>query len=123
MNEYNLSEQKYAQEIGITLQKSITDAKAPSNLEDKIHGAWMGRIIGCMLGKTVEGIRSDELIPFLKETGNYPLHRYIYRTDLTDEITNKYKFNFTKSVYADEISGMPVDDDTNYILLFSALAH
>ena len=46
-------------------------------LENKIHGAWMGRVCGCLLGKTIEGIRTDELIPFLKETGNYPMHRYI----------------------------------------------
>ena len=48
-------------------------------LEDKIHGAWLGRICGCMLGKTVEGIRTSELVPFLKETNNYPMYRYIYR--------------------------------------------
>ena len=36
-------------------------------LENKIHGAWMGRVCGCLLGKTVEGIRTDELILFLKE--------------------------------------------------------
>jgi ADP-ribosylglycohydrolase len=89
----------------------------PDTLFDKIHGAWVGRIVGCMLGKTVEGIRTNELIPFLKETGNFPLHRYIYRSDLTDEICDKYKFSFRHTVYADEIDGMPVDDDTNYVIL------
>ncbi|MBR3894442.1 MAG: ADP-ribosylglycohydrolase family protein [Clostridia bacterium] len=86
-------------------------------LEDKLHGAWMGRVCGCMLGKTVEGIRTNELIPFLKETGNYPMHRYIYRSDLTDEIIEKYKFGFSGRCYADKIDGMPVDDDTNYVVL------
>lgn len=89
----------------------------PDTLFDKIHGAWVGRIVGCMLGKTVEGIRTNELIPFLKETGNFPLHRYIYRSDLTDEICDKYNFSFRHTVYADEIDGMPVDDDTNYVIL------
>ena len=89
----------------------------PDTLFDKIHGAWVGRIVGCMLGKTVEGIRTNELIPFLKETGNFPFHRYIYRSDLTDEICDKYKFSFRHTVYADEIDGMPVDDDTNYVIL------
>lgn len=72
---------------------------------------------GCMLGKTVEGIRTDELVPFLKETGNYPMHRYIYRSDLSDEICAKYRFGFAGRCYADEIDGMPVDDDTNYVVL------
>ena len=70
-----------------------------------------------MLGKTVEGIRTDELVPFLKETDNYPMHRYIYKSDLTDEICGKYKFSFKGKIQADEIDGMPVDDNTNYVVL------
>jgi ADP-ribosylglycohydrolase/transcriptional regulator with XRE-family HTH domain len=86
-------------------------------LENKIHGAWMGRICGCMLGKPLEGIRTDELIPFLEETNNYPLHRHVLRSDLTDKIIEKYKFGFAGQTYADEIDGMPIDDDTNYVVL------
>lgn len=100
--------------------KKTHQAKTPyesSTLESKIHGAWMGRIAGCMLGKTLEGIRTDELIPFLKETNNYPLHRYIYKSDLTDEIIGKYKFGFASQEYADKIYGMPIDDDTNYVVM------
>lgn len=88
-----------------------------NTLKDKVHGAWMGRICGCMLGKSVEGIRTNELVPFLKETGNYPMHRYIYRSDLTDQIIEKYKFGFKGRRYADEIDGMPSDDDTNYVVM------
>ena len=91
---------------------------AVANIDSKIHGAWLGRICGCMLGKTVEGIRTDELIPFLKETDNYPMHRYILHSDLTDEITGKYKYAFASRCYADKIDGMPPDDDTNYTVLY-----
>ena len=94
-----------------------TLATAPANMESKLYGAWMGRIIGCMLGKTVEGMRTHELVPFLKETGNYPMHRYIYQADLTDEIVGKYKYRLSGRPYADAIDGMPVDDDTNYVVL------
>ena len=90
-------------------------------LEERIHGAWLGRICGCMLGKTVEGIRSNEMIPFLKETDNYPMHRYIYESDLKAGTTEKYKFKFATSPYADTIDGMPVDDDTNYVVLAQEL--
>ncbi len=86
-------------------------------LESKIHGAWVGRVCGCMLGKTLEGIRTNELIPFLKESGNYPMHRYVYRTDITDDTVKKYSYGFADRIYADEIDGMPVDDDTNYTVL------
>ena len=86
-------------------------------LKSKIHGAWMGRIIGCFLGKPVEGIRTDELHPLLKETGNWPMKRYILAKELTDEICDKYKFRLKKPTYADLIEYAPVDDDTNYTVL------
>jgi len=88
-----------------------------SGLRDKIYGAWLGRVCGCMLGKSVEGVRTNDLIPFLKETDNYPMSRYIYRSDLQKTDLTKFKFNFASRIYADEIDGMPVDDDTNYVVL------
>ncbi len=96
---------------------SIAGKVNKNNLESKIHGAWMGRICGCMLGKTVEGMRTNELVPFLKESDNYPMHRYIYKTDINEEICNKYSYYLANRPYADEIDGMPVDDDTNYVVL------
>ncbi len=83
----------------------------------KIKGAWLGRAVGCLLGKPIEGIRSNELIPFLKETDNYPMHRYILSTDVIEETHKKYKFWFKDKPFADTVDGMPVDDDTNYVVL------
>ena len=101
------------------LRKPFTKNKAydREKLPEKIHGAWLGRICGCLLGKTIEGIRTDELHPFLKETGNFPMHRYIYKTDVTEESVHKYKFGFMGRDYADQIDGMPADDDMNYVVL------
>ena len=98
----------------------IPDA-APLPLEEKIAGAWMGRICGCMLGKSFETIRTNELIPFLKETDNYPMHRYVYRSEITDDRCKRYSFPFVNYIFADEINGMPVDDDTNYVVLAQQL--
>lgn len=86
-------------------------------LKKKIHGAWMGRACGCLLGKPLEGIRTDELIPLLKSSGNYPMHRYVLSTDITEEMCNTYKFWLRNKAYADTVDGMPVDDDTNYVAL------
>lgn len=86
-------------------------------IEKKIYAAWLGRICGCMHGKPIECIKTHELIPFLKETGNYPMRRYIYSTDITDEIAEKYDFGFSDKLYADIIDGMPTDDDTNYVVI------
>ena len=89
-----------------------------AELTHKITGAWYGRMAGCMLGKTVEGMRREELIPFLKETDNYPMRRYIKSTDVTDEIAAKYQFPLRRRCYADTIPYAPTDDDTNYTVLY-----
>lgn len=88
-----------------------------SALKKKILGAWTGRAVGCLLGKPIEGIRSNELIPLLKETGNYPLHRYLLASDMTTEVCSHYQFMLRGKPYADTVDGMPVDDDTNYVVL------
>ncbi|MBQ9748354.1 MAG: ADP-ribosylglycohydrolase family protein [Clostridia bacterium] len=99
-------------------RKEIADNAA---LREKISGAWYGRICGCLLGKPVEGIHQDELVPFLKETGNYPMHRYIMASEITEEIRSKYKFSFMEKACADNIKCAPVDDDTNYVALAQLL--
>lgn len=86
-------------------------------LKNKIAGAWMGRVCGCLLGKPVEGIRTNDFIPFLKETDNYPLERYMLASDITEEMYEKYNFNLRDKCFADTVHGMPVDDDTNYVVL------
>ena len=102
---------------------TLHEPSAPdrARLPKQLEGAWMGRVIGCMLGKTVEGMKRHELIPFLQESGNYPMHRYIRSDDLTDEIIGKYKFRLANRPYADQIEAMPVDDDTNYTVLAQQL--
>lgn len=88
-----------------------------SVLESKLTGAWFGRICGCLLGKSLEGIRTNELVPLLKETGNYPMHRYVLQSDIDKVDTDKYVFRLINQPYADTITCMPYDDDTNYTVL------
>lgn len=88
-----------------------------TDLEEKILGAWTGRVCGCLLGKPVEGVRTDELIPFLKDCNNYPMHRYIMKKDTGEGILSKYKFGISDTCCADIIDGMPIDDDINYTIL------
>ena len=91
---------------------------SPNDLTDRIRGAWYGRIIGCLLGKPVEGIRTDELLPLLKASGNYPMHRYILSTDVTEEQMKNYRFHLAGRCFADTVEAAPVDDDTNYTVLY-----
>lgn len=98
-------------------KKELTEEE----LADKIKGAWYGRICGCLLGKPVEGISCEELTSLLKETGNYPMTRYILESDLTEEMYDRYQFQLEDKCYADTIEYAPVDDDTNYVALAQVL--
>ncbi len=93
----------------------------PQTLLSKLHGAWAGRVCGCLLGKPIEGIRTEEFHPLLRESGNFPLHRYILSTDITDERAEKTKYRLKGKCYADTVTSMPPDDDTNYTVLAGVL--
>ncbi len=42
---------------------------------DRLYGAWLGRVAGCILGKPVEGWPRDEIRIMLESDGEYPLRR------------------------------------------------
>ncbi len=90
-------------------------------LREKIRGAWLGRIIGCLLGKPIEGIHTNELLPLLKESGNYPMRRYIVSSDISQEMYENFSFRLQDRCWADIISAAPIDDDTNYTVLAQVL--
>ncbi len=92
-----------------------------ATLRDRLAGAWYGRIAGCLLGKTVEGIRTEELLPFLKESGNFPMHRYIVSGDVPEDAEGRYRFGFKRACFADKLKNAPADDDTNYTCLYQKL--
>ena len=83
----------------------------------------MGRICGCLLGKTVEGMRTDELIPLLEQSDNYPMHRYIRASDVTADMKENYRFFKERQeiFFADQVSFMPFDDDMNYVVMAQRL--
>ena len=121
--DYKYNEPNELDEIMALRKHYEFEAQMPDKetLRKKLLGAWTGRAVGCLLGKPLEGIRSDELIPFLKETNNFPMHRYVLSTDITSETLKKYKFSFENKPYGDIVDGMPVDDDTNYVVLYQKI--
>lgn len=90
-------------------------------LRDKIKGAWLGRICGCLLGKPIEGITFEEIESLLKETNNYPMTRYIKASEITEEMYERYQYNLRGRCFADTIEYAPWDDDTNYVVLAQCL--
>lgn len=87
-------------------------------LEKKIHGAWMGRAAGCLLGKPIEGMHTYHIHKILKGSDNFPMKRYIKKTDLGEDFiadpNNKWLIN---KPWVDTVSCMPFDDDTNYTVM------
>lgn len=83
-------------------------------LEDRLAGAFAGRIAGCLLGKPVEGWKREQLLDLEKRSGNYPLSRYFRAGDFPPDLLEKYR----DRCWADRLNGAaPSDDDTNYTLI------
>lgn len=96
-----------------TFKKPAADAA----LEDKIFGAWSGRLSGCLLGKPVEGWKREPLKKLLKGTGNFPMKGYITKESFSEALIKELEIN-PEACWADTIGeASPIDDDTNYTVL------
>lgn len=85
---------------------------ADKALLDHITGAWLGRCVGCLLGKASEGVRTADFWPFLRLTGQFPIRDYI-RFGATGKAAKQFP-QFARRAWCDDIDHMPIDDDTNY---------
>lgn len=95
-------------------QRRFNNTLSRKALFDHVHGAWIGRCAGCLLGKPVEGTRTETLWPFLKASGQWPLRNYI-RFDLHKKKYKEFESFMTSwRRRMDKIDHMPIDDDTNY---------
>jgi ADP-ribosylglycohydrolase len=90
----------------------------PGNVDvrDRIHGAWLGRCAGCVLGKPVEanwGRR--ELRRYLESVNAFPITDYIPAMPLGAQGPEMHPSwpNATRGL----IHGMPRDDDTDFTIL------
>ncbi len=91
-------------------------------LYERINGAWLGRCIGCLLGKPVEGWPKEKIESYLKATDSYPLQDYFpyppddidkKKFDLTEDIINRKMAPCAKN----NIKYMARDDDLDYTIL------
>lgn len=88
-------------------------------LLDRIHGAWLGRCSGCLLGKPIEGLLTRDTWVELKRINQFPLHSYL-DSSFRKALENKCAFPF-QTGWIDQIDHMIEDDDTNYTVLSLAV--
>jgi hypothetical protein len=99
------------------LELKLTDEA----LLDRLHGAWLGRCAGCLLGKPIEGVRTDALWGLLKDAGRDGLSDYLWRMDISEELFAKYKLAERVLNFGRSVQHMPEDDDTNYTVTALAI--
>lgn len=101
-----------------------------NEIKERLLGAWVGRITGCLLGIPVEGWTKVRIQGFLSESGQYPLKTFM-TADVRDEVKKKYKvktidpetpYDRTVMCWKENIDKYPVDDDMNYPVLALKIA-
>jgi ADP-ribosylglycohydrolase len=92
-----------------------TPATTPQHLE----AAWLGRAVGCLLGKPVEKLPLEAIRQLAGATGNRPLTTWFTERGVPAELLAAHPWNrrSAPTSLAENIDGMPEDDDLNYPLL------
>ena len=103
----------------VALLPAASPAPAGSASFDRMHGAWLGRAAGCLLGKPVEKIPREGIEQIARATGNWPIRRYFTAVGLPDEIAERWPWNRRSAPTSllENIDGMPEDDDLNFPIL------
>ena len=85
----------------------------------RLQAAWLGRAVGCLLGKPVEKLPLDGIRQLARATGNWPLNTYFTARGVPAELLAAHPWNrrSAPTSLAENIDGMPEDDDLNYPLL------
>lgn len=86
---------------------------------DRVHGAWLGRSAGCLLGKPVEKIPREGIEQIARATGNWPIRGYFTARGLPTDVAERWPWNrrSAPTSLVENIAGMPEDDDLNFPIL------
>ncbi|MET9967475.1 ADP-ribosylglycohydrolase family protein [Streptomyces sp. NPDC006356] len=85
----------------------------------RYEAAWLGRAVGCLLGKPVEKLPLEAIRELAGSTGNWPLSSYFTARGVPADLLAAHPWNRRSAAtsLAENIDGMPEDDDLNYPLL------
>ncbi|MEV8533094.1 ADP-ribosylglycohydrolase family protein, partial [Streptomyces sp. NPDC051211] len=85
----------------------------------RLEAGWVGRAVGCLLGKPVEKLPLHAIRALARSTGNWPLDDWFTAERVPAELLAAHPWNrrSAPTSLAENIDGMPEDDDLNYPLL------
>jgi len=112
----------------VAIERLWTATPAPAayssiDLADRILGGWTGRCAGCLLGKPVEKIPRVGIREILQSQGRWPLTDWFTERGLPVEVAVRWPWNRRSrpTSLAENIAGMPEDDDLNFAMMALAL--
>ncbi|MFE2551906.1 ADP-ribosylglycohydrolase family protein [Streptomyces sp. NPDC059355] len=94
-------------------------APGAPELTVRLERAWVGRAVGCLLGKPVEKLPLHAIRALGRAAGNWPLSDWFTERGVPAELLAAHPWNRRSAAtsLAENIDGMPEDDDLNHPLL------
>ncbi|WP_241777634.1 ADP-ribosylglycohydrolase family protein [Streptomyces sp. CT34] len=108
-----------AEELPPEMPPDPPDPPELADLTDRLEAAWLGRAAGCLLGKPVEKLPLAGIREIARSTGNWPLASWFTGKGLDPAVAARYPWNRRSRAtsLAENIDGMPEDDDLDHPLL------
>ncbi len=104
---------------GSSAGSAVAPDAARAALVTRLEAAWLGRAAGCLLGKPVEKLTLGGIREIAAGTGNWPLDDWFTGIGLDPAVAARHPWNRRSrpTSLAENINGMPEDDDLNFPLL------
>ncbi|MFG2620182.1 ADP-ribosylglycohydrolase family protein [Streptomyces sp. NPDC048507] len=92
---------------------------ADAALRRRLEAGWIGRAVGCVLGKPVEKLPLEGIRALARAAGNWPLADWFTARRVPAELLAAYPWNRRSAAtsLAENIDGAPEDDDLDHPLL------
>ncbi|MDX6524641.1 MAG: hypothetical protein QOI43_152 [Gaiellales bacterium] len=90
-----------------------------AELAPRVAGAWLGRAVGCVLGKPVEKLPREGIRELLESAGRWPLAGWFSAEGVAPEVLERWPWNRRSAPTSlrETIAGIPEDDDLNFMLV------